>query len=68
MYGICVRVIKPKLKNSLSFNYADIGLHGIVETGVYGLVIGGSTVDESEVGREVNNDGDICLVKIDGLG
>jgi hypothetical protein len=51
---------------------ADIGLHGVVKRGVGGLTIGRSTVgadlSESEVGREVDGDGDIRLVKVDRLG
>jgi hypothetical protein len=42
------------------------------EHGVSGIAIGRSTVgadlSESKIGREVNGDGDICLVKVDGLG
>jgi hypothetical protein len=50
---------------------ADVGLYGVGEVGVGGLAIGrsavGADLSESEVGREVNGNGDIGLVKVDGL-
>jgi hypothetical protein len=50
----------------------DVGLHEEVKVGVGGLAIDRSPISadlsESEIGHEVNDNGDICLVNGEGRG
>jgi hypothetical protein len=50
----------------------DVDLHEEVKVYVGGLAIGrrpiSADLSETEIGREVNDDADICLVKVEGLG